>query len=217
MLSLRSDAVSRLLFHFVRSFAVEISPWLTMGTLARRSLGVKQTNYMILTDLLNFVVDALWTPGRGGKRFLLIALLASLGLPLPSPAAAQTFTILHNFSGSDGMLPYGRFALSSNTPYQTAFERGSAGNGTVFAINTDGTGFTNLYTFTTTSDSPSTNTGGITPFAGLVVASDVLYGAAQGVGSYGGGTVFSVALPRLQLTLVRSGTNVAGPWRAQCC
>ena len=28
---------------------------------------------------------------------------------------------------------------------------GSSGNGTVFAVNTDGTGFTNLHSFTATS------------------------------------------------------------------
>ena len=38
--------------------------------------------------------------------------------------------------------------LSGNTLYGTAYYGGSAGNGTVFALNTNGTGFTTLHTFT---------------------------------------------------------------------
>ena len=37
--------------------------------------------------------------------------------------------------------------LSGNTLYGTARSGGSSGNGTVFALNTDGTGFTNLHSF----------------------------------------------------------------------
>ena len=38
--------------------------------------------------------------------------------------------------------------LSGNTLYGTTTGGGSSGNGTVFAINTDGTGFTTLHSFT---------------------------------------------------------------------
>jgi len=38
--------------------------------------------------------------------------------------------------------------LSGNTLYGTTELGSTNGNGTVFAVNTDGTGFTNLYTFT---------------------------------------------------------------------
>jgi len=36
---------------------------------------------------------------------------------------------------------------SGNTLYGTAAIAGISGNGTVFALKTDGTGFTNLYSF----------------------------------------------------------------------
>jgi hypothetical protein len=47
--------------------------------------------------------------------------------------------------------------------------------GTIFRVNTNGTGFTNLYSFTNGSD-------GADPVAGLVLSGNTLYGTAQ----YGG-------------------------------
>src|SRR5260221_8580910 len=60
------------------------------------------------------------------------------------------FTILHSFTAldqtystnSDGAYPYADLILSGNTLYGTAYYGGNSGNGTVFAVNTDGTGFT---------------------------------------------------------------------------
>jgi uncharacterized repeat protein (TIGR03803 family) len=64
------------------------------------------------------------------------------------------------------------------------------GNGTVFAVNTDGSGFTNLYSFTGGSD-------GANPIAGLILSSNTLYGTTQLGGGSGNGTVFSLPLPPL--------------------
>ena len=68
------------------------------------------------------------------------------------------------------------------------------GNGTVFAINTDGTGFTNLYTVLR-HGSPAiilpTATEAI-PHAGLILSGNTLYGTAYDGGTYGNGTVFAV-------------------------
>jgi uncharacterized repeat protein (TIGR03803 family) len=51
--------------------------------------------------------------------------------------------------------------ISGNTLFGTASEGGTNGNGTVFAVNTDGTGFTNLHTFTALIN--STNSDGANP------------------------------------------------------
>jgi uncharacterized repeat protein (TIGR03803 family) len=106
-----------------------------------------------------------------------------------------SFTNLHNFMGvSDGAHPgYGDLILSGNTLYGTARSGGSADNGVVFAVNTDGTGFTNLHTFTATSgSSPSTNSDGANPYAGLILSGHTLYGTARNGGGAGNGTVFAV-------------------------
>jgi uncharacterized repeat protein (TIGR03803 family) len=98
------------------------------------------------------------------------------------------FTNLHSFaSSSDGANPYGALVLSGNTLYGTASQGGSHGNGTVFAVNTDGAGFTNLYNFTGGSD-------GANPYCGLVISNNTLYGTTVGSGSgvAGNGTVFAL-------------------------
>src|SRR6266403_1715564 len=106
------------------------------------------------------------------------------------------FTNLHSLTGSDGAAPFAGLVLSGNILYGTC-ERGgdSIGDGTVFAINTDGTGFTNLHTFTKLLLYPPylTNTDGANPYEGLIISGDTLYGTAAGGGSSGNGTVFAVS------------------------
>ena len=60
----------------------------------------------------------------------------------------------------------------------------------MFAVNTDGTGFTNLYSFTGGKD-------GGDPRAGLTLSGNTLYGTTYSGGNYGHGTVFSLALQAL--------------------
>ena len=104
-----------------------------------------------------------------------------------------SFTNLHSFSAtsgpfgtnSDGVQPYGGVILSGNTLYGTTTSGGTSGNGTVFKINTDGTGFTNLHSFTNVSD-------GLVPSGGLILSGNTLYGTTRFGGSLGYGTIFKV-------------------------
>jgi uncharacterized repeat protein (TIGR03803 family) len=133
------------------------------------------------------------------------------------------FTNLYSFSASSGSLPNiinedGAFPdagliLLGNTLYGTASLGGSSGCGTVFAINTDGTGFTNLYSFSAGSGSLAnvTNEDGAFPNAGLILSGNTLYGTAASGGSSGYGTVFSLSFAP-QLTINISGTNVILTW-----
>jgi uncharacterized repeat protein (TIGR03803 family) len=100
------------------------------------------------------------------------------------------FATLHYFAGapSEGWAPQGRLVLSGNTLYGTT-TRGtnSYGDaGTVFAINTDGTGFRTLHSF---AGRPNE---GAEPVAGLVLSGNTLYGTTYYGGSSANGTVFSV-------------------------
>lgn len=85
------------------------------------------------------------------------------------------FTNLHNFIGIDGHYPLDALVLSGNTLYGTTYDGGTnfddhgAGFGTVFAINTDGTGFTNLYEFTATDPDTGANSDGANPWSGLIL------------------------------------------------
>jgi uncharacterized repeat protein (TIGR03803 family) len=83
--------------------------------------------------------------------------------------------------------------VSGDTLYGTAYQGGSAGYGTVFKVNTDGTGFATLHSFTAFSaTTPQTNSDGALPLAGLILSGRTLYGTASCGGSGGLGTVFKV-------------------------
>ena len=124
--------------------------------------------------------------------FLLPALMATLGLPMAGRATAQTFTTLHSFTAfplnvhtnGDGVFPSAGLMLSGNTLYGTAGGGGSSEYGTVFKVNTDGTGFTVLHSFAG-SDGGSPNE--------LILSGNTLYGTTYfGGGVSGVGTVFKV-------------------------
>src|SRR5437763_534280 len=111
-------------------------------------------------------------------------LMAALGVILSGQVTAQSFTTLHSFTGtSDGANPVGELILSGNTLYGTAEYGGSSGKGTVFAVNTDGTGFTNLHSFSGL-DNYSINSDGAHPRAPLVLLNKTLYGTANAGGSW---------------------------------
>ncbi len=111
-----------------------------------------------------------------------------------------TFTCLHSFeplsgpiqTNSDGAHPMGGLALSGDTLYGTAESGGSSRNGTVFAVNIDGTSFTTLHSFTTLDELTGTNYDGASPRAGLLFAGDTLYGTTRYGGEAGVGTVFAI-------------------------
>ena len=167
------------------------------------------------------------------KLCLLSGPIAVLNLISAGRVMAQTFTTLHSFTGgngtvfavntdgtgftnlhsftalsnpfgsgtnSDGANPYAGLILSGITLYGTALNGGGSGAGTVFSLNTDGTGFTNLHSFN------SGSAGGY-PYAGLILSGNTLYGTT----SSGWGTVFSLSF-RPQLTIVASGPNVILTW-----
>src|SRR6266571_7211105 len=64
------------------------------------------------------------------------------------------FTILHGFAftGLDGVAPPAGLVLSGNTLYGTTAKGGVSNSGTIFAVNTDGSGFPTLYAFTGGAD-----------------------------------------------------------------
>ena len=126
------------------------------------------------------------------------------------------FTVLHNFTAttapstnSDGAGPVAGLITnaSGNILYGTALFGGSSGNGTVFAVNADGTGFRTLHSFTATSGpSPAANSDGAAPSAGLVLSGSTLYGTAYNGGSSGNGTVFAVNTDGTSFTTLHSFT-----------
>jgi uncharacterized repeat protein (TIGR03803 family) len=117
------------------------------------------------------------------------------------------FTVLHNFAGgNDGLDPQADLILLCNTLYGTATFDGDSGDGTLFAVNTDGTRYTNLYSFTGGND-------GAYPQAGLILFSNTLYGTASQGGCSSAGTVFSFSLSSPpQLSIALFGANIILTW-----
>src|SRR5262249_15375309 len=120
----------------------------------------------------------------------------------------SAFTNLHNFRGtSDGATPTAGLILLGNTLYGAATGFLSSGNGTLFALNTNGMGFTTLYSFTATSGDLTTNSDGAAPHGDLVSLGNTVYGTGSAGGSSGNGLVFSLSLPPPQLTLILSKSD----------
>ena len=133
---------------------------------------------------------------------------------LAGRVSAQTFTTLHKFTGrSDGRSPSTRLILSGNSLFGVAQFGGGAGNGTLFKVNTNGTGFTILHDFTRMSDFLTpTNSDGAYPSGGLILSGDALYGAAEGGGDAGYGTLFKVNTNGTGFTNLHSFTPLDLIW-----
>jgi uncharacterized repeat protein (TIGR03803 family) len=116
------------------------------------------------------------------------------------------FTNLHSFTGnSDGANPYAGLILVGNTLFGTAGNGGNLFDGTLFAVTTNGLGFTTLHTFTNSPD-------GVSPHAVLILSGNTLFGTASGGGTNGSGMVFSLSLPTPRLSIIHSGTNAIVTW-----
>ncbi len=111
------------------------------------------------------------------------------------------FTNIFYFHATDGAYPYSDLLLVGSTLYGTTSSGvGSGGSdnaGTVFQINTDGSGFNKLYGFPVPNYSGSayTNSTGAEPWAGVVLSGNNLFGVTPTGGTGGVGTVYVLTLP----------------------
>jgi uncharacterized repeat protein (TIGR03803 family) len=120
----------------------------------------------------------------------------------------SSFTVLRHVGGIDGIEPWAGLALSGRTLYGTtdgggALSDGSTGFGTIFAINTDGTGFTVLKTLTADD--------GRQPQAKVTVSGNTLYGTTSTGGIEGYGTVFKLVFP-ITLFYQNTGSDTVLSW-----
>jgi len=126
---------------------------------------------------------------KGVKNLFIASVLIVGHLTLVNRVTAQIFTNLDTFEGYS----YAGLILSDNVLYGTAASGGSYGSGFIFAININGTGFTNLHSFTAvTGSNPYYNSDGAGPQAALILSGHILYGTTVTGGSSGRGTVFAL-------------------------
>src|ERR1700743_2640349 len=121
--------------------------------------------------------------------------LGNLGTVFQIQADGSRFSILHSFSAGgmisghftnlDGAVPVAGLVVSNNVLYGTTREGGTSGFGSVFKINTDGSGFSVLHFFTN-------GAAGSAPRGSLVLSAGALYGSTSAGGSGSDGTLFKI-------------------------
>jgi uncharacterized repeat protein (TIGR03803 family) len=112
-------------------------------------------------------------------------------------------------TNSDGANPHSSLLLFGNTLFGTTVNGGSSGNGTVFSISTDGTGYSNLHSFAAGAYNSSglyTNSDGAHPSTGLILSGSNLYGTANAGGNSGQGAVFVLNINGTGFTILYSFT-----------
>lgn len=137
------------------------------------------------------------------------AMLAS-AVVTAQPAQAQTFTILHNFDGTDGGDVVAPLVQATNgNLYGTTREGGSQAAGNVFEMTSSGT-LTSIYSFCLEGTPPSACPDGNYPVAGLVQGkTGDFYGTTPSGGAYHSGSIFKVTSSGT-LTTLYSFCAVAG-------
>jgi uncharacterized repeat protein (TIGR03803 family) len=160
-----------------------------------------QAGLVVLSNTLYGTTEGAGTSGGGGMVFKV-------------NADGSGFNLIKNFSAtdpntgtnSDGGNPSAELVPASGTLYGTTSEGGSSGFGTIFAVNTNGSGFTNLYSFSGGDD-------GANPSAGLVLSGNTLYGTAPKGGRSSDGTVFSINVNGSNFSILHSfrGSDGSSP------
>ncbi|PWU19242.1 MAG: hypothetical protein C5B50_07030 [Verrucomicrobia bacterium] len=126
-------------------------------------------------------------------------LLSAILAPLLT-AQAQSYAPLYTFpfvtarpipyalTNGSGANPIGGLLLSSGVFYGACYAGGAGGLGTIFAINTNGTNFHLLHSFT------NAPTDGASPYGGLTISGGTLYGTASGANDGADyGVIFSLS------------------------
>ena len=145
---------------------------------------------------LNCIAKLNWVT----KASAVFLLWGATAMALP----AQTFTVLHNFNGTEGGHPYAGLVQATDGNFYGSTEEGGAnGEGAVFKINPSGA-LAMLHSFN--------GADGSDPRAPLVQAANGdLYGTAEYGGIYGFGTVYKIT-PNGNLTTLHSFDNTDGAY-----
>jgi uncharacterized repeat protein (TIGR02543 family) len=107
---------------------------------------------------------------------------------------------MHRFGSilNDGAAPNSSFLLSGGILFGMTAHGGSNGVGTIFTINSSGSGYHIIHHFTGMAND------GASPYGSLIISNSTLYGTTSGGGLNGHGAVFSVATDGTSFQLLHS-------------
>ncbi len=148
---------------------------------------------------LTYVGSILYgTTGGGGS--------ADYGTVFSINTDGSGFMVLHSFpsESGDGREPNADLTLVGSALYGTTSIGGAADDGTVFSLNTDGSGYTVQHSF---ASEPG---DGDQPLAGLAQVGSILYGTTKFGGSVDGGTVFSINVDGSGFNVLHAFASRAG-------
>ena len=153
------------------------------------------------------VSDGTWLYGatRDGGQY-------NAGVVFRQRLDGSDFELLHSFTGSgtDGQWAFGSLTLDGDVLYGMTYNGGASRVGTVFRINTDGSGFGLIHSFRASFDD------GMRPLGSLTQDGDVLYGMTQSGGAHGRGIVFKVDTDGSDFAVIHSfagdSTDGGSPW-----
>ncbi|MCX6153796.1 MAG: T9SS type A sorting domain-containing protein [Candidatus Kapabacteria bacterium] len=106
---------------------------------------------------------------------------------------------------NSGRHPHGNVILINNVLYGLAYDGGTGTWGTIFKINTDGSGFTKLHEFTSNPD-------GAHPYSDLIYDGNSLFGTTSEGGSNGVGTIFKISTDGTGYTKIYDFNAPQGEW-----
>ncbi len=111
-------------------------------------------------------------------------------------ADGTEYQVLYSFGdngANDGANPNGSLILCGATLYGMTFNGGDNGAGTIFQINTDGTGYNVLYSFGDDVTNDGANPSGALTLSGITLYGTTANGGANpGISGNGAGTIFQI-------------------------
>lgn len=130
--------------------------------------------------------------GAGGK-----GVLFSMDLD------GSNYTVAHSFNDTDGFTPAGDLVEANGKLWGVTSMGGANSKGTIYCINTNGTGFTKVHDFGSASSSGY-------PEQGLILANNKLWGMSYDGGISNYGTIYTIETNGTGFTVVHSFDDLNG-------